>query len=801
MLSKNNKVRFISVLTIFVMLFSLAGINSASAAGTPGTLDPMFGTDGKVTLDFGGDEMAISMVLDMSGRILLAGFAGDFPNTDFGVARLNPDGSPDTSFGTGGLATVDFSSRESVQEVILDSSGRILLAGSTTGTFPNSDFAVARLNIDGTPDMSFGVGGKSTVDFGGWDLASAIKLDGEGHILLAGYTGNPSDFAIARLNSDGTLDTSFDQDGLTTLDFGTSEFATTMVLDGLGRILIAGSNGEYPGDFIAIRLNPDGTLDTNFGQDGLATVDFGAYDVAETMVLDELDRIVLAGSSGAATDTNFVAARLTPDGALDTGFGVGGQAVIDFGGSDFASAMVVDGLGHIVITGNTDANGNDDIAVTQLNNDGTLDLTFGVDGKTLVDFGGSDGSDAIALDGIDRILIAGGTDVNGSLDFALMRLNGMISSHTLTVDAGGPYSATEGGSVLVTATGSDSNNDVLTYAWDLDNDGTFETAGQSVNFVVGSQDGPNSFPVTVKASDPSGLFAVATTTIDVANVAPTATFTAPTTVNKGETFAASFSGASDPSGADTQAGFHYAFDCNGGSLTSATYATSGTSTSVNCTFPISGNYTVSGKVMDKDEGSNVYTAAVFVKDATSILDNFNRANGAIGSNWKGSTSVYRIASNRIDVRGNGPIYWKNSFGVNQEASVTLTTVDMAGKEQDLLLKVQGIFSPNWGSGVIEVSYHAPTNSVIVYTFCPDTLQWFAYSGIPVTFSNGDRLGAQALADGNMVIFKNGVEAGRVTLNAADQAFFNTRGGYIGLWFIDATNAFFDDFGGGNIILP
>ena len=205
--------------------------------------------------------------------------------------------------------------------------------------------------------------------------------------------------------------------------------------------------------------------------------------------------------------------------------------------------------------------------------------------------------------------------------------------------------------------------------------------------------------------------------------------------------------------------------------------------------------------MDKDEGSNVYTAAVFVKDATSILDNFNRANGAIGSNWKGSTSAYRIASNRVDVRGNGPIYWKNSFGVNQEASVTLTTVDMAGKEQDLLLKVQGGVVPNWGAGVIEVSYHAPTNSVIVYTFRPSTLQWHSYSAIPVSFSNGDQLGAQALANGDVVIFKNGVEVGRVTLNSADQAFFNPRGGYIGLWFINANNAFFDDFGGGNIILP
>ena len=117
------------------------------------------------------------------------------------------------------------------------------------------------------------------------------------------------------------------------------------------------------------------------------------------------------------------------------------------------------------------------------------------------------------------------------------------------------------------------------------------------------------------------------------------------------------------------------------------------------------------------------------------------------------------------------------------------------------MKVQGGASPNWGTGVIEVSYNAPTNSVIVYTFRPATLKWFAYPGIPVTFANGDEFGAQALATGDVVIFKNGVEVGRVTMNSADQTFFNTKGGNIGLWFIDARNAFFDNFGGGDVTLP
>jgi predicted extracellular nuclease len=183
---------------------------------------------------------------------------------------------------------------------------------------------------------------------------------------------------------------------------------------------------------------------------------------------------------------------------------------------------------------------------------------------------------------------------------------------------------------------------------------------------------------------------------------------------------------------------------------------------------------------------------------TSILDNFNRPTSVLGSNWKGITGSYRIVGNQVDVRRDGPIYWKDAFGVNQEAFVTLSSVDVAGGEQNLLLKVQGQYGPNWGEGVIEALYDASSNTVTVWTFRLDTLKWYSYAPIAVSFADGDQFGARVLSNGEVVIFKNGIEVGYVTLNAADQAFFNGKGGHIGLWFIDARNAFFDDFGGGNL---
>jgi predicted extracellular nuclease len=185
--------------------------------------------------------------------------------------------------------------------------------------------------------------------------------------------------------------------------------------------------------------------------------------------------------------------------------------------------------------------------------------------------------------------------------------------------------------------------------------------------------------------------------------------------------------------------------------------------------------------------------------ATALLDAFNRPNGTLGSNWKGATGSYRIAGNQVDVRRDGAIYWKTPFGTSQEVFVTLTNIDPAGFEQDLLLKAQGQYGPNWGEGVIELQYHAASNTVELWTFRPDTLTWYSYGSLPLTFANGDQFGTRALSDGTVIVYKNGVEAGYFTLNAADQAFFNPKGGYIGLWFINASNAFFDNFGGGTLL--
>jgi len=172
-----------------------------------------------------------------------------------------------------------------------------------------------------------------------------------------------------------------------------------------------------------------------------------------------------------------------------------------------------------------------------------------------------------------------------------------------TADANGPYAVAEGGSVVLSATGFDANGDALTYAWDLDNNGSFETAGQMPTYNAG--DGPASRTVRVRVSDGSET-TVDEATVNISNVAPTATFTAPAGARAGFPFTLSLTSPSDPSSADTAAGFEYAFDCGNG------YGVFGTSTTATCTPTDTGTLIVGGKIRDKDLGVSEYPAMVTV---------------------------------------------------------------------------------------------------------------------------------------------------------------------------------------------
>ncbi len=187
-----------------------------------------------------------------------------------------------------------------------------------------------------------------------------------------------------------------------------------------------------------------------------------------------------------------------------------------------------------------------------------------------------------------------------------------------TVFAGGPYSVAEGGTVTLTATGHDDEGGPLLYAWDLDGNGSFETAGQNVPF--SADDGPASPTVKVQVTDPAGRTDTDSATVTVTNEAPTATFNAPATAPAGFSFTLSLTNPADPSSADTAAGFTYAFDCGDGSGYGAFTASSSRS----CPTTTTGTRTVRGQIEDKDGGVTPYTATVRVTVTFASLCDLTR---------------------------------------------------------------------------------------------------------------------------------------------------------------------------------
>ena len=266
------------------------------------------------------------MVIQPDGKIVLAG--GGNPNQDFAVTRLNPDGSLDTSFDTDGVVGVDFGFNEVAYGVALQTDGKLVVAGQTTDPAvagPGSNAAVMRLNPNGSLDTSFDADGKMTLDYGGkQDTASAVLIQPDGRILVPG-SGNPNDdFAVTRLRTDGSLDPSFDGDGVAGADFGQSEYAAGAALQANGKIVVVGTAtvGAAGTDAAILRLNPDGSPDTGFDGDGRKTIDFRRRDDLWAVALQEDGAIVVAGETEAPANVlaiDVAVARVAGDVATSGG--------------------------------------------------------------------------------------------------------------------------------------------------------------------------------------------------------------------------------------------------------------------------------------------------------------------------------------------------------------------------------------------------------------------------------------------------------------------------------------------------
>jgi uncharacterized delta-60 repeat protein len=405
-----------------------------------------------------GSDFGQAVAIDSQGRIIVAGSSSNGSTTDFAVARYNANGSLDPSFGPAhdGKVTTDFfGADDSANSVAIDAQGRVVVAGSDFQG--DNDFAVARYNDSGTLDTTFGPNhnGKVTVDFTPLgmddDVATAVAIDSQGRIVLAGTSnqGGTFDFALARLNGDGSRDATFGtnpapKQGEVTTPIGSdSDVANGVAIDSQDRIVAAGHaflGGTAGDDFALARYTPGGVLDTSFNGTGKVTTPFGTtVDIAQAVSIDSQGRIVAVGRAGTGNDTDFALARYTPGGTLDTSFNGSGKVTTPIGaGSDIARAAAIDPQGRVVASGKSSNGVNDDFALARYNANGTLDTSFNGSGKVTTPFGSSSQEAAlgVAIDPAGRIVAAGTSSIGPNGDFALARYIGDATPPTVTIGSG-----------------------------------------------------------------------------------------------------------------------------------------------------------------------------------------------------------------------------------------------------------------------------------------------------------------------------------------------------------------------------
>lgn len=349
-------------------------------------LDPAFGDGGFVLTDFGKSyDWAYGLALLPDGKILVAGVSDASGSKDFGLARYNPDGTLDTGFGNGGLVTETPRSltAEIVRGLVVQPDGRIVVVGvsyedvATMG--PNADFIVARYHSDGRNDLTFGIGGAMTTDFGdSYDDAYAVLLQPDGKIVLGGYTnaGNgpgvlfgADQLALARYTSNGLLDPSFGESGKVVFDGGSlDERILALALAPDGSILAGGYvNGERRSDLLLARLRTDGSPNTAFGTEGkgLSIHDLGTNsERIASLALQPDGKIVAGGQTAVGHHADFAVFRYDGSGALDPTFGRSGVASFDFDGrEDRVHAVALQPDGKIVTVGQSEA----DFALVRFN--------------------------------------------------------------------------------------------------------------------------------------------------------------------------------------------------------------------------------------------------------------------------------------------------------------------------------------------------------------------------------------------------------------------------------------------------
>lgn len=344
---------------------------------TNGSLDNSFGNNGIVVTQTGIASVAYSTAIQNDNKIIAAG--GTHVNDStlrFTAVRYNYDGTTDNTFGNGGVALIDAENSANAYNVAIKSNGKIVISGYSN-TNQNTGISLVQLNADGTPDSSFGSGGISINHFSeSPDVeAWAMALDANDRIITAGMIYDTgllrNKIAVVRFNADGSLDSGFGTGGMvkTSTSGNSDEFGNAVTIQQDNKIVIAGSSENSA---VIARYATDGTPDPSFGTDGVVVTVFEDNKPTEAygITVQADGRIIVAGVSGTNAQNgngNFGLIRFNSDGTSDSSFGVNGKVITDIsnGKNDVAFCVKEHSDGKLVVSGISKINNYYEFAVAR----------------------------------------------------------------------------------------------------------------------------------------------------------------------------------------------------------------------------------------------------------------------------------------------------------------------------------------------------------------------------------------------------------------------------------------------------
>ncbi len=405
------------------------GIGRGMWMAAHGAGDATCGTGGTTVVPIGtGNNSAFGGVMQPDGKVVMVGYAYNGTTNEFAVSRTNTDGTPDTAFGTGGVARHSVGTGTSqARAVVVQPDGKLLVTGYAIGAGAQ-DTTVIRLNADGSLDTGFGTGGAAiTAVVPGADQGRDLVLQPDGKIVVTGVASNGSndDMVTLRYTAAGALDTTFGTGGKVIEALGTAEDAGNSV-DVLtnGRIVVGGHtfDGAFD-DAVIIRYDAAGARDGSFGSGGLARLDIGSgHDRLLAIAAQSDGRIVGGGSSSNGTNDDFAVLRVDSAGVLDPTFSDDGWIRTPVNVTDVINGLDLMGDGRIVVAGATDDGTTTDVAVARYETDGRLDTSFSDDGVDRAALATGHDQARGAIVGADGAIIAIGYRHNGSdWDFVARR--------------------------------------------------------------------------------------------------------------------------------------------------------------------------------------------------------------------------------------------------------------------------------------------------------------------------------------------------------------------------------------------